>query len=51
MGNPEPTTPLPLARLAGVGLVVFLANAALRIAAPPEGADEMVLAPAEVEVQ
>jgi MFS family permease len=31
MGTPEPSAPLPLARLAGVGLVVFLANAALLV--------------------
>ena len=31
MGNPEPTPPLPFARLAAVGLVVFLANAALLV--------------------
>src|SRR2546430_106701 len=31
MGNAEPTAPLPLARLAAVGTVVFLANAALLV--------------------
>ena len=31
MGTPEPTAPLPLARLAAVGLVIFLANAVLLV--------------------
>jgi MFS family permease len=31
MGTPAPAPPLPLARLAGVGTVVFLANAALLV--------------------